>query len=158
MTIMQVSHTTPQALTLPAFCSATPSIPSSQSLQQAAASLLLRPTNRASMAARCPYFAADETTRVIRPGESPAAALRRILATPGAHQAPCCFDALGARLVERAGFPIGFMGGACAPLPRIPRAGPSRAGLAACLAARSRLFLCDVLMLVFVEPGFTSFV
>ena len=111
------------------------------------------------MAARSPYFAAEESARGIRPGESPAAALRRILATPGAHQAPCCFDALGARLVERAGFPVGFMGGACAPLPRIPRAGPSRAGLAACLAARSRLFLCcDVLMLVFVEPGFTSFV
>ncbi|CAL5067324.1 unnamed protein product [Urochloa decumbens] len=63
------------------------------------------------MAARSPYFAAEESARGIRPGESPAAALRRILATPGAHQAPCCFDALGARLVERAGFPIGFMGG-----------------------------------------------
>lgn len=63
------------------------------------------------MAARCPYFAAEETTRGIRPGESPAAALRRILATPGAHQAPGCFDALGARLVEQAGFPIAFMSG-----------------------------------------------
>jgi len=72
------------------------------------------------MAARCPYFAADETTRVIRLGESPAAALRRILAMPGAHQAPCCFDALSARLIERAGFEIGFMSGACA------RALPSR--------------------------------
>jgi hypothetical protein len=66
------------------------------------------------MAARCPYFAVEESSRGIRSGESPAAALRRILATPGAHQAPCCYDALGARLVERAGFQIGFMGGACA--------------------------------------------
>jgi 2-methylisocitrate lyase-like PEP mutase family enzyme len=64
------------------------------------------------MAGRAPYFAAEEGARGIRPGESPAAALRRILASPGAHQAPCCFDALGARLVERAGFPICFMGGA----------------------------------------------
>lgn len=63
------------------------------------------------MAARSAYFATEEGSRGIRVGESPAAALRRILATPGAHQAPCCFDALGARLVERAGFPIGFMGG-----------------------------------------------
>ncbi|EMS46344.1 2,3-dimethylmalate lyase [Triticum urartu] len=63
------------------------------------------------MAARAPYFAPEEGARGIRPGESPAAAIRRILATPGAHQAPCCFDALGARLVERAGFPICFMGG-----------------------------------------------
>ena len=62
------------------------------------------------MAARYPYFAVEESSRGIRSGESPAAALRRILATPGAHQAPCCYDALGARLVERAGFPIGFMG------------------------------------------------
>nr|CAB3484307.1 unnamed protein product [Digitaria exilis] len=65
------------------------------------------------MAARAPYFAVEESARGIRKGESPAAALRRILATPGAHQAPCCYDALGARLVERAGFPIGFMGGFC---------------------------------------------
>ncbi|RLM64803.1 uncharacterized protein C2845_PM16G05670 [Panicum miliaceum] len=71
------------------------------------------------MAVRCPYFAAEESARGIRPGESPAAALRRILATPGAHQAPCCFDALGARLVERAGFPIGFMGGFCVSAARL---------------------------------------
>ncbi|KAG2565696.1 hypothetical protein PVAP13_7NG133500 [Panicum virgatum] len=71
------------------------------------------------MAARCPYFAADETTRVIRRGESPAAALRRILAMPGAHQAPCCFDALSARLIERAGFEIGFMSGFCVSATRL---------------------------------------
>jgi hypothetical protein len=62
------------------------------------------------MAARSPYFVPE--SEGIRAGESPAAALRRILASPGAHQAPCCFDALGARLIQRAGFPICFMGGA----------------------------------------------
>ncbi|CAL2228313.1 unnamed protein product [Prunus armeniaca] len=36
--------------------------------------------------------------------ESPAKALRRILDLPGVHQAPACFDALSAKLVERAGF------------------------------------------------------
>ncbi|XP_062184330.1 uncharacterized protein LOC133888196 isoform X1 [Phragmites australis] len=71
------------------------------------------------MPARCPYFAPEESARGVRAGESPAAALRRILATPGAHQAPCCFDALGARLVERAGFPIGFMGGFCVSAARL---------------------------------------
>ncbi|KAM0829928.1 hypothetical protein ACQ4PT_066558 [Festuca glaucescens] len=71
------------------------------------------------MAGRAPYFASEEGARGIRPGESPAAALRRILASPGAHQAPCCFDALGARLVERAGFPICFMGGFCVSAARL---------------------------------------
>ncbi|CAN6228745.1 unnamed protein product [Urochloa humidicola] len=45
------------------------------------------------------------------PGESPAAALRRVLETPGAHQAPACYDALSARLVERAGFRACFTSG-----------------------------------------------
>lgn len=44
-------------------------------------------------------------------GESPAAALRRILASPGVHQGPACFDALSARLVEQAGFGYTFMSG-----------------------------------------------
>lgn len=69
------------------------------------------PRRQLRMAARSPYFATEESFRGIRQGESPAAALRRILASPGAHQAPCCFDALAARLVEQAGFPIAFMSG-----------------------------------------------
>lgn len=36
---------------------------------------------------------------------SPAARLRALLAEPGCHPRPCCFDALSARRVERAGFP-----------------------------------------------------
>jgi len=47
------------------------------------------------------------------PGETPAAALRRVLETPGAHQAPACYDALSARLVERAGFRACFTSGTC---------------------------------------------
>ena len=43
------------------------------------------------MAARYPYFAV-ESSRGIRSGESPATALRRILAMPGAHQAPCSME------------------------------------------------------------------
>ncbi|KAL5542921.1 hypothetical protein UlMin_010631 [Ulmus minor] len=43
--------------------------------------------------------------------ESPAKALRRILETPGVHQGPVCFNALSAKLVERAGFPFCFVGG-----------------------------------------------
>lgn len=96
------------------------------------------------MAARAPYFAAEESARGIRKGESPAAALRRILATPGAHQAPCCYDALGARLVERAGFPIGFMGGASVRSPILPRVRLSSRGgglLLCCISRRSSAFL-----------------
>lgn len=45
------------------------------------------------------------------PKESPAMALRRILQTPGVHQGPACFDALSAKLVEKAGFQFCFMSG-----------------------------------------------
>ncbi|XP_052208488.1 uncharacterized protein LOC127812178 isoform X2 [Diospyros lotus] len=44
-------------------------------------------------------------------GESPAKALRRILDSPGIHQGPACFDALSAKLVERAGFDYCFTTG-----------------------------------------------
>jgi len=37
--------------------------------------------------------------------------LRDLLAGPDLLQMPCCFDALSARLVERAGFPLTFMSG-----------------------------------------------
>ncbi len=40
-----------------------------------------------------------------------AAKLRALLAQPGLLVAPACFDALSARLVERAGFPLSFMSG-----------------------------------------------
>lgn len=43
--------------------------------------------------------------------ESPARELRRILNSPGIHQIPACFDALSAKLVERAGFKCTFAGG-----------------------------------------------
>ncbi|PON66910.1 Pyruvate/Phosphoenolpyruvate kinase-like domain containing protein [Parasponia andersonii] len=43
--------------------------------------------------------------------ESPASELRRILSSPGIHQIPACFDALSAKLVERAGFKCTFAGG-----------------------------------------------
>lgn len=42
---------------------------------------------------------------------SPVDALRRALAEPGLRVMPCCFDALSARLIERAGFPLTFMSG-----------------------------------------------
>ncbi len=42
---------------------------------------------------------------------SPAARLRALLDAPGCRVMPCCFDALSARLIERAGFPLTFMSG-----------------------------------------------
>uniref|UniRef100_A0A1D1XWF0 2,3-dimethylmalate lyase n=1 Tax=Anthurium amnicola TaxID=1678845 RepID=A0A1D1XWF0_9ARAE len=44
-------------------------------------------------------------------GHQPAKALRDILETPGIHQGPACFDALSAKLVERAGFQFCFTSG-----------------------------------------------
>ncbi|XP_062108099.1 uncharacterized protein LOC133818977 [Humulus lupulus] len=43
--------------------------------------------------------------------ESPAKELRQILNTPGIHSIPACFDAISAKLVERAGFKCTFAGG-----------------------------------------------
>jgi len=43
--------------------------------------------------------------------DSPAAKLRRLLERPGLRVMPCCFDALSAKLVERAGFELTFMSG-----------------------------------------------
>jgi 2-methylisocitrate lyase-like PEP mutase family enzyme len=42
---------------------------------------------------------------------SPADRLRALLAQPGLHVMPCCNDALSARLIEAAGFPLTFMSG-----------------------------------------------
>ncbi|MCH7866828.1 MAG: isocitrate lyase/PEP mutase family protein [Myxococcales bacterium] len=42
---------------------------------------------------------------------SRADALRRLIEAPGIQPMPCCFDALSAKLVERAGFPLTFMSG-----------------------------------------------
>jgi len=42
---------------------------------------------------------------------TPASALRKLLAAPGLLLMPCCFDALSARLIERAGFKLTFMTG-----------------------------------------------
>lgn len=42
---------------------------------------------------------------------SPAARLRALLERPGIRVMPCCFDALSARLIERAGFELTFMSG-----------------------------------------------
>ena len=37
--------------------------------------------------------------------------LRELLAAPGLEVMPCCYDALSAKLIERAGFPVTFMSG-----------------------------------------------
>ncbi len=39
------------------------------------------------------------------------AALRQLLAQPGLHVMPCCYDALSARLIAQAGFALTFMSG-----------------------------------------------
>jgi 2-methylisocitrate lyase-like PEP mutase family enzyme len=44
-------------------------------------------------------------------GASRAGVLRQLLARPELAVMPCCFDALSARLIEQAGFPVTFMSG-----------------------------------------------
>ena len=41
----------------------------------------------------------------------PIEALRSLLDAPGLRVMPCCFDALSAKLIEQAGFPLSFMSG-----------------------------------------------
>jgi 2-methylisocitrate lyase-like PEP mutase family enzyme len=43
--------------------------------------------------------------------DSPADRLRRLVEKPGLRVMPCCFDALSAKLIERAGFELTFMSG-----------------------------------------------
>ncbi len=45
--------------------------------------------------------------------------LRALLARPGLHVMPCCFDALSAKLIDQAGFPLTFMSGFAASAARI---------------------------------------
>jgi 2-methylisocitrate lyase-like PEP mutase family enzyme len=42
---------------------------------------------------------------------SPAGVLRRLLDTTGLHIMPCCYDALSAKMIAQAGFPLTFMSG-----------------------------------------------
>ena len=43
--------------------------------------------------------------------DSAADKLRTLLDSPGIISFPCCYDALSARLIEQAGFPLSFMSG-----------------------------------------------
>ncbi|PWZ37242.1 S-adenosylmethionine carrier 1, chloroplastic/mitochondrial [Zea mays] len=61
-----------------------------------------RPLSRTRISPRCTY--SGGASAAPDSGKLPAAALRRVLEMPGAHQAPACYDALSARLVERAEF------------------------------------------------------
>jgi 2-methylisocitrate lyase-like PEP mutase family enzyme len=47
----------------------------------------------------------------VPPAPSPATRLAQLLAEPRLRVMPCCFDALSAQLIERAGFPLTFMSG-----------------------------------------------
>jgi 2-methylisocitrate lyase-like PEP mutase family enzyme len=53
----------------------------------------------------------NSTSHPTIPATPPAARLRSLLEAPGIRVMPCCFDALSARLIEAAGFPLTFMSG-----------------------------------------------
>ena len=54
------------------------------------------------------WLSAMSSTRM---AATPASQLRELLAKPGIITMPCCFDALSAKLVQRAGFDLTFMSG-----------------------------------------------
>jgi len=60
------------------------------------------------MTSRSPTKATGETTPA---RQSPADKLRQLLAEPGLLTFPCCYDALSAKLIAQAGFPMAFMSG-----------------------------------------------
>ncbi|PWZ44497.1 2,3-dimethylmalate lyase [Zea mays] len=91
-------------------CSASRAPPRIQRVGVATPSVAsVRPLSRARISPRCTY--SGGASAAPGPGELPAAALRRVLEMPGAHQAPACYDALSARLVERAEFRACFTSG-----------------------------------------------
>lgn len=49
--------------------------------------------------------AVSDSSEYAKQPSSPVKKLREMMQSPGVHQGPCCFDALSAKLVERAGFP-----------------------------------------------------
>ena len=55
----------------------------------------------------CQHSAISKMASRVRP----VARLRTLLQTPGIKLMPCCHDALSARLVEQAGFPLTFVSG-----------------------------------------------
>lgn len=48
--------------------------------------------------------AVSDSSGNAKPSSSPAKKLREVMQSPGVLQGPCCYDALSAKLVERAGF------------------------------------------------------
>lgn len=68
-----------------------------------------RPNTHLSFSAR--KLAKTSITCSAEADSSPTKALRRLLQSPGVHRAPGCFDALSAKLVERAGFGFCFVSG-----------------------------------------------
>ncbi|WCJ41472.1 Phosphoenolpyruvate carboxylase family protein [Euphorbia peplus] len=71
--------------------------------------LFLRKSNPTSLSAT--KWASQATVIASSDKPSPAKALRVILDSPGIHQGPACFDALSAKLVEKAGFDYCFTSG-----------------------------------------------
>jgi 2-methylisocitrate lyase-like PEP mutase family enzyme len=61
----------------------------------------------------------DGVPRMSKDQPTPPARLRRLLERPGLVVMPCCFDALSARLIEQAGFPLTFMSGFAAAAARL---------------------------------------
>jgi len=57
------------------------------------------------------YGGGDRNDNVGTVQSSPAKKLRKLLDSPGIHQGPACFDALSAKLVEKAGFQFCFTTG-----------------------------------------------
>ncbi|CAI0541238.1 unnamed protein product [Linum tenue] len=104
----------------PAFSLSLPSSSSSPSTFRTQTSLYLLPNNNNNVFLQKPRGAykfpprgnlSRATSRISCSAADPAKKLRLILDSPGTHQGPACFDALSAKLVEKAGFPFCFTSG-----------------------------------------------
>lgn len=73
--------------------------------------LTLQKTNHTLSSTAKRISQTNVTCSVQRNRNSPAKLLRLILDSPGVHQGPCCFDALSAKLIEKAGFDYCFTSG-----------------------------------------------
>ena len=81
--------------------------------------------------------------------------LRDLLAQPGLQVMPCCFDALSARLIERAGFPVTFMSGFAVSVARLGM--PDTGLISYAEMADQGRSICDAVEIPVIGDGDTGY-
>jgi len=81
--------------------------------------------------------------------------LRDLLAQPGLEVMPCCFDALSAKLIERAGFPVTFMSGFAVSVARLGL--PDTGLISYAEMADQGRSICDAVKIPVIGDGDTGY-